>query len=215
MDPRRTMIILIGSQKGGCGKSTIATNLAAMAAQNGRDVVLIDSDSQCTSATWAADREETSAPPVACVQRVGNITATAKELATKYDLVLIDAGGRDSQELRTGLLAADLLIAPFKPSQADLDTIYQLSDVVGQARDFNASLDAVAVLTMSPTHPANTEIQDSREYLSEHIIVLDCLVHDRKAYRDALSMGIGVIEHTDPKAKNEMQELYKVITNGS
>lgn len=207
------MIVLIGSQKGGCGKSTIATNLASVAAQNGRDVVLIDSDSQSTSATWASDREETSKPPVPCVQKIGNITATAKELATKYDLVIIDSGGRDSQELRTGLLAADLLIAPFKPSQADLDTIFQLSDVIGQAKDFNANLDAVAVITMSPTHPANTEIQEARDYLSEHITVLDTLIYDRKAYRDALSMGMGVIEHTDPKAKTEISDLYKVIEN--
>ncbi len=207
------MIIILGSQKGGCGKSTIATNLAAVAAHNGRDVVLLDTDSQCTSATWAADREETSASPVACVQRVGNITATAKELDTKYDLVIIDAGGRDSQELRTGLLAADLLISPFKPSQADLDTVFQLSDVVRQAQDFNASLKAMAVLTMSPTHPANTEIQVSKDYLSEHMTVLDCLLYDRKAYRDALSMGLGVIEHTDKKAQNEITALYNEITN--
>lgn len=207
------MIIILGSQKGGCGKSTIATNLAAVAAHNGRDVVLLDTDSQCTSATWAADREETSASPVACVQRVGNVTATARELDTKYDLVIIDAGGRDSQELRTGLLAADLLITPFKPSQADLDTVFQLSDVVRQAQDFNASLKAMAVLTMSPTHPANTEIQVSKDYLSEHMTVLDCLLYDRKAYRDALSMGLGVIEHTDKKAQNEITALYNEITN--
>ena len=209
------MIVLIGSQKGGCGKSTIATNLAAVAAQKGRDVVLIDSDAQCTSATWAADREETNAPQVACVQRVGNITATAKELARKYDLVLIDAGGRDSQELRTGLLAADVVIAPFKPSQADLDTVFQLSDVITQAQDFNPALTALAVLTMSPTHPANTEIKDARDYLKKHLKVASCLLHDRKAYRDALSMGRGVIEHNDPKAKTEINKLYKVMNNAN
>ena len=207
------MIILVGSQKGGCGKSTIATNLASVAALKGRDVVLLDADSQSTSATWSADREETSAPKVACVQRVGNITATAKELDTKYDLVIIDAGGRDSTELRTGLLAADLLVTPFKPSQADLDTIFQLSDVVNQAKDFNQALNAVAVITMSPTHPANTEIKAARDYLKEHIKVLNCLIHDRKAYRDALSMGLGVLEHSDKKAKQEITKLYKAIAN--
>ncbi len=207
------MIILIGSQKGGCGKSTIATNLAAVAAQNGCDVVLLDADSQCTSATWATDREESSATSVPCVQRVGNITSTAKELATKYDLVIIDAGGRDSQELRTGLLAADLVVSPFKPSQADLDTVFQLADVIRQAQDFNTALTSVAVLTMSPTHPGNTEIQVSKDYLSEHMTVLDCLLYDRKAYRDALSMGLGVIECNDKKAQQEITELYKAVTN--
>ena len=207
------MIVLIGSQKGGCGKSTIATNLAAVAAQKGRDTVLIDADSKCTSATWATDREETSYPQVPCVQRVGNITATAKELASKYDLVIIDAGGRDSQELRTGMLAADVLLTPFKPSQADLDTIYQLSDVLEQAQDFNPALKALAVLTMSPTHPANTEIKDARDYLKKHIKVASCLLHDRKAYRDALSLGRGVIEHNDTKAKNEITKLYRAMNN--
>ena len=207
------MIILVGSSKGGCGKSTIATNLASVAAHKGRDVVLLDADSQRTSSTWATDREETNAPKVACVQRLGNITATAKELATKYDLVIIDAPGHDSPELKSGLLAANLLITPFKPSQADLDTVFHLCDVISQAKDFNTSLQAVAVLTMSPTHPANTEIQVSKDYLSEHITVLDCLLHDRKVYRDALSMGLGVIEQRDPKAKSEINELYKVISN--
>ena len=207
------MIVLIGSQKGGCGKSTIATNLAAQAASNGCDVVLIDSDVQCTSATWAADREETKHPIVPCVQKVGNITATARELNNKYELVIIDAAGRDSQELRTGLLAADVVITPFKPSQADLDTIFQLSDVVTKAKDFNENLKHYALITMSPTHPANTEITDAKEYLSEHATVLDCLVYDRKAYRDALSMGLGVMEHTDKKAKTEINELYEAVIN--
>ena len=205
------MILLIGSHKGGCGKSTVATNLAATAAQEGRDVVLLDTDSQSTSATWAADREETNAPKVPCVQRVGNVTATAKELASKYDLVIIDAGGRDSTELRTGLLAADIVVVPVRPSQADLDTVFQLSDIITQAKDLNPTLQAVAVLTMSPTHPANTEIKVAREYLSEHITVLDCLVHDRKAYRDALSVGLGVVEHTDKKAEQEIKSLWKAI----
>ena len=112
------------------------------------------------------------------MQRVGNITATAKELASKYDLVLIDAGGRDSDELRAGLVAADLLLTPFKPSQADLDTVYQLSDVIKQAqKGFNPALKTLAVLTMSPTHPANTEIKGARDYLKKHLKVASCLLH--------------------------------------
>jgi chromosome partitioning protein len=208
------MIVLIGSQKGGCGKSTIATNLAAAAAQNGSDVVLLDTDSQCTSATWATDREQTNAPPVPCVQRTGNVTETARELATKYELVVIDAGGHNATGLLTGLLAADLVVTPFKPSQADLDTVYQLTEVITQARGFNASLEAVALLTMCPTHHANTEIDQARDYLAEHMKVLDCVVYDRKAYRDVLSMGLGVTEHSDKKAKHEINELIKVLTNG-
>jgi len=66
---------------------------------------------------------------------------------------------------------------------------------------------------MSPTHPSNTEIAEAKDYLSEHATVLDCLVYDRKAYRGALSMGLGVIEHTDKKAKTEINELYEAVIN--
>lgn len=206
------MIILVGSQKGGCGKSTLATNICAGLA--GFDVVLLDADVQGTSANWATDREESSAVSVPCVQRTGNISSTAKELANKFKYVVIDAGGRDSQELRTGLIVADVSIHPFRPSQADLDTVFHLSEVITQAKDFNASLRDVGVLTMCSTHHANNEIEESRNYLSEYMEVLTPLIYDRKVYRDAMSEGLGVIETNNKKAKEEITAVLGAITNG-
>jgi len=55
------MIILLGSQKGGCGKSTTAVNLCAELAQTGADVVLVDADRQGTAARWVQDRQERQA----------------------------------------------------------------------------------------------------------------------------------------------------------
>lgn len=73
--------------------------------------------------------------------------------AGRYEHVVIDAGGRDSQELRTALLAADLVLCPFRPSQADVDTAAQLVDVTTQAKDFNEGLQVSAVLALCPTNP--------------------------------------------------------------
>jgi len=70
------MIILIGSQKGGCGKSTTAVNICATLAKNGQDVVLVDADRQCTAANWAMDRSANSSLSVVhCVQKYENIRA--------------------------------------------------------------------------------------------------------------------------------------------
>ncbi len=87
------MIILIGSQKGGCGKSTLATNIAACLSHSS-DVVLLDADDQGTSAQWVTDRNETDLPTVHCVQKFGNITATVKDLVGRYEHVVVDAAGR-------------------------------------------------------------------------------------------------------------------------
>jgi len=101
------MIILLGSYKGGCGKSTLATSLAAMLAGAGGDVVLVDADKQSTASTWAADREaDPSLPAVACVQKYDNIRQTLLDLDRRYSHVVVDCAGHDSKELRTGMTAA-------------------------------------------------------------------------------------------------------------
>jgi len=204
------MILLIGSQKGGTGKSTLATNIAA-ALSHDADVVLVDADSQGTAANWVNDRNETDAPAVHCVQRTGNITATVRDLTTRYGQVVIDAAGRDSQELRTGLTVADMVLCPFRPSQADADTVFHLNEVITSAMDFNTALKAKAVLTLCPTHPGNNEIGTTREYLADFIPVAPIIIHDRKAYRDALSDGLGVVEYNNKKAKQEILNLTGFI----
>ena len=111
------MIILLGSQKGGCGKSTIAINIACYLANQGKDIVLVDADPQQSSANWVKDRDETDLPKVHCVQRYGDIKNTLKDLSQRYEYVVVDVAGHDSKELRTAMLVADLLIIPFRPSQ--------------------------------------------------------------------------------------------------
>ena len=77
------MIILIGSKKGGVGKSTLATNIAAFLITKGKDVVLVDSDRQSTSANWAHDRSESDRPQLECVRQYDNIRKTLIDLSEK------------------------------------------------------------------------------------------------------------------------------------
>ena len=118
------MIVLIGGEKGGTGKSTIATNLAAYLAGRVADVILLDSDQQSTAARWVERRNQNHPhlPKVHCVQKTGDVFETIRDLASRYQQVLIDAGGRDSEELRTAMAAAQKLYAPLKASQPDLET---------------------------------------------------------------------------------------------
>jgi chromosome partitioning protein len=105
-----TMIILIGSEKGGVGKSTIATNLSALLMSQNKDVVLVDADRQSTSANWTQDRKSTGKVQVQCVRQYDDIENTIADLNKRYEYVIVDCQGRDSKELRTGLMVADKLI---------------------------------------------------------------------------------------------------------
>ena len=207
------MIILLGSQKGGCGKSTIAINIACSLANLGKDVVLVDADPQQSSANWVRDRDETNLAKVHCIQRYGDIKSTLKDLNQRYAYVVVDVAGHDSKELRTAMLVADKLIVPFKPSQLDLDTLPHLTEVIDQALSFNEQLQCFGLLTLAPTNRANKEVVQAKEYLSDFPLLnpLTTIIHERKIYRDVLAEGKGVIEANNAKAITEFSKLMKEL----
>jgi chromosome partitioning protein len=211
------MIILVGSQKGGCGKSTVAVNICTALAINGRDVVLVDADRQSTAANWVMDRSANKALPVVhCIQKYENIRDTLLDLDKRYEYIIVDAAGHDSRELRTGMTAAHMMLLPFRPSQPDLDTLPSLQEIITQARDLNSELIVYALLTMGPTNPVVHETDEAREYLQDYpeIRLLTTVVRDRKVYRDAMSEGMGVIEMSNRKATEEIKSLTREILNG-
>ena len=206
------MIILIGAQKGGCGKSTTAINICAYLAKNSNDVVLVDADRQGTSANWVSDRTQNS-PVVHCVQKYDNINNTLQDLDKRYGFVVVDCAGRDSRELRTGMTAANILIVPFRPSQADLDTLPRLQEIIVEAKDYNPELIVYGVVTMAPTNPVINETKEAQEFLLDipEIKLLDTVIRDRKIYRDSMSEGKGVVEMNNAKAINEIESLMGEI----
>ena len=207
------MIILVGGEKGGTGKSTIATNLAVWLAIEGRDVTLLDADPQGTAAKWVERRNALPLPPVHCSQRSGDVFKTAKDLAERYQVVVIDAGGRDSKELRTAMVAADVLFVPIRASQADLETLPHVNELVGLARGLNPALQAFALVSMGPSNPLITEVREAQALLADftELKLFPSIIGDRKVYRDALLEGKGVVEMNNPQAKAEIQLLAQEI----
>lgn len=207
------MILLFGSQKGGCGKSTLAINTACYLTYQGKDVVLVDADIQQSSANWVRDREQYQLNTVHCIQRYGDVKNTLKDLSKRYEYVIVDVAGHDSKELRTAMLVADKLIIPFRPSQLDLDTLPHLSEVIDQAQSFNEHLKAYGLLTLASTNPVNQETKQAKDYLIDFPIVnpLTAIIYDRKIYRDSISYGQGVIESNNTKAINEFTHLMLEI----
>ncbi|WP_186080565.1 division plane positioning ATPase MipZ [Burkholderia gladioli] len=204
------MIVLVGAEKGGVGKSTLASNLAVHLAHHEVDVVLVDTDGQATCARFIERRDEAGIhPSVPCVQRTGDVASTLRDLARRYQVIVVDAGGRDSRELRTALGVANLLLTPIRASQADLETLPKVNELVSLARGLNPELKAAAVLSMAPSNPVIREVEDARELLAEfdQLELADTVIRDRKVYRDALLGGHGVIELDNSQARAEIQLL--------
>ena len=208
------MIVLIGGEKGGTGKSTIAVNLAAWLARRGVDVIVVDTDRQATASNWVDRRNQRpDLPVVHCAERHGNVFHAVRDLNTRYEQVIVDAGGRDSEELRTAMVAAHKIYVPLKASQPDLETSLHMNELVQLARGMNPKLQAYALIAMAPTNPVINETAEAQKILLElsEFTPSQALICDRKAYRDAMVEGLGVVEMGNEKAAAEVDRLANEI----
>ena len=212
------MIILVGSNKGGCGKSTTVVNLAIAYAKDNKDVLIIDADYQSTSSRWSSDREHYNLSPyIQVLQKYDNLQPALNQIQEKYDVVLVDVAGRNSRELLSAMLVADILICPLQCSQPDLDTLDELNEQVIRANDFNPKLKTYIYHTMAST---NTKVKDNehKEFIKyvkqyENFNVLHSVNYFRKIYKDAISEGKSVLELTNLDAIAEIRDLYNEINN--
>jgi chromosome partitioning protein len=212
------MIVMIGGIKGGTGKSTIATNLAAYLANQGADVLLLDVDPQATAYKWAMRRQENhpDAPKVNTSQASGRVFDVVRDVAKRYEHIVIDSGGHASDAMKSAMLGVQKLYVPLRPSQADLETMGEMVSMVADVQALNAGLQAFSLVSLASTNPAVFEAQEAREALQDvpGIALSDYVIRDRKVYRDAFFEGVGVVEMTHNKATPEVQLLAQEVFNG-
>jgi chromosome partitioning protein len=211
------MIVLFGGEKGGAGKTTLATNIASIRTVTTEDLLLIDTDRQSTASFWCSMREDHRVfPRVASIQKYDKtLRSEVKELRKKYKDIIIDAGGRDSPELRSALLVADVAVFPLRPSQFDLWTMSRLNTLVEQALDINENLKAFVVINQASPNPAVKETEEAKEFINEfkYISLLKTIICERISYRRAAIEGRSVAEYKpeDSKAIEEVSNLYNEI----
>ncbi len=209
-------VTIIGSNKGGCGKTTTATNLAVALAQGGAEVCLVDADPQRSAARWHGEREAGEIlPAITLIEKRDNISSTLRTLSQKFDHVIVDVAGRNSRELITGATVADLIIAPHQCSQLDLDTLSELSEQIVRVRDLNPALKVYAYHSMASPNPTvrATERKEFLEFLGEFpdIQPLDAAGFYRKAYKDAIPAGRSVLEGGNAQAADEIRALIAEV----
>lgn len=212
------MILMIGGIKGGTGKSTIATNLAVYLAATGFDVLLLDVDPQATAYKWAARRQDNypDAPRVHTAQASGRAFDVVRDVSQRYEHIVIDSGGHASDAMKSAMLAAQKLYVPLRPSQADLETVGEMNSMVADVKAFNHTLQAFTLVSLASTNPSIIEGQEARAALQEvpEIALSDCVIRERKIYRDAFFEGVGVIEMTNNKGTPEIQLLAQEVYDG-
>jgi len=194
--------VVITSQKGGSGKTTLTSHLAVAAehAKNG-PAVIIDTDPQQTLATWWNTREADT-PKLAPV--------SLRELPDKLDALekagfaycFVDTPPALTDQNRQVLKVADLILIPTRPSPNDLWSLGATLDLVKQS-----ATPFVFVLTQAKAN-ARITIQTIAA-LSQHGQVFQSVVHDRVDYAASMTDGRTALEiNPNSPAAAEIAELW-------
>jgi chromosome partitioning protein len=206
------MIILVGGEKGGSGKSCIAQNIAVFLTTDcGASVIMVDCDPQRTTSDWIQARNNnTSLATINCVQLYGKIRNDLLSLEQHYDFVIVDCGGQDNLALRASMSVASHVLMPLRPKRRDLKTVNHMDDIVATCMMINPKMRASFVITQCPSLPSQANrILEAKEVCRTYDInVLDAINYNRNIFDDSEESGLSVIE-IDPegKAASEMRAI--------
>src|SRR5690349_8039700 len=210
------MRIAVVTQKGGAGKTTLATNLAIALAEDGDKVLLIDADRQRTALDWFAVRSEGDHNGKVTVVGIDNDTIhkQIERLAAGYDHVIIDGPPRAEKVDRSAIMAVDVVLVPVQPSSADVWAAETTIKLIDEARTFRPKLGAALVVNRKI--PNTTLGKAVLELLGDFPVeTLKSTIGQRVIFAESLGRGGSVIEDaaTGPAAQeirtlmNELKEL--------
>lgn len=198
-------VIVLASQKGGVGKTTLAAHLAVAAELAGEGpTVLIDTDPQGSLSAWWNVREADT--PALAPTTVSDLPGKLRALdEAGYGLAIVDTPPAITEAIGTVVRSADLALIPTRPSPHDLRAVGSTVALVEAAgRRF--------VFAVTQAKPNARLTVQAIAALSEHGAVAPAIMNDRVDYAGSMIDGRTVLE-TDPKGRsaNEMGELWKFV----
>ncbi|MEW8692233.1 MAG: AAA family ATPase [Candidatus Thiodiazotropha endolucinida] len=198
------MITVIGSLKGGSGKSTVTFNLAVWLEMAEAEVLVIDADPQATLSDVSEVRTEEGYEPYLNIK---NASALSRKKLAGYDEVLIDVGTSDIDSMKLALALADRVVIPVPPSQADIWSTQRFINFLDEAVDGDRP-DLLAFINRADTHHAIRESDEAAAALVSlpDVDYIKYRLCQRTVFRRSFSEGLAVYE-LDPRGKGS-KEFY-------
>jgi len=209
------MILTVASNKKGVGKSTIATNIAAMRALLNRDVLLLDVTPQKSSYDWAQKRKQAGIEPrMVSASILGkNLRDELPALAGGYTDVVIDTDWRNTEGRQAALELADMVVVPIEPVEGCVDLLRLLVRRIKAARKVNPGLWTLIVIVRAPDALPFVRIDEILTYIAKlpYTTLAGTAIREQLSLQKAFEECLSIFEYkpADERAIAEMRDLYR------
>jgi chromosome partitioning protein len=199
---------MVMNAKGGCGKSTLATNLASYYADCGYGVALADYDPQRSSLDWLDRRPDTRPEIVG----IAGFEDGLKHLPRNMDILVIDAPARSHGKELTDLVRhAETIIVPVLPSTIDMqasDRFIKELQAVGKVASKKAKIGVVANRVREYT----LIFDELDEYLTKLRVPYVASLREAQNYVRAYTRGLGIYELPEYLAWPDWEQWEPLIS---
>lgn len=184
-------VIAVLNQKGGSGKTTIATHLARALQIDGADVLLVDSDPQGSARDWAAVREDQPLTVVGIDRPT--IERDLKNIARK-DFVVIDGAPQAADLAISAIKAADIVLIPVQPSPYDIWAASDLVDLVKQRIEVTDGRLQAAFVVSRAIKGTRIGAEVTEALNGYGLPILQARITQRVSYPGTAAVGVTVLD---------------------
>ena len=202
-------ILAVLNLKGGVGKTTLSTNIAACLAAQDQRVLLIDADSQASALDWKNAREENSFPVVGIPKPT--IHKDITNISKGYDWVVIDGPPHANAVAKSAIAAADVVLIPVQPSPYDVWASREIVALIEEVKTLKDDLKAAFVVNRKIVGTAIG--RDVSKALADYSIgMMKASICQRVGFAESAGSGKTVIE-TDKygQGAREVKALVKEL----
>ena len=204
-------IISILNPKGGCGKTTISSNLASSLWKSGYQTLLIDTDPQGTLRDWKSMDVNDDQPEIIAIDRP-NLQKNLNSISSSFDYLIIDGAAKLQDMVTFAVKNSDIVIIPIQPSAADIWACEPLIELIKARQEISNGKPYASFIVSRQIKNSNLAKDIEDTLANFNFPVLKSRTTQRVIYSEALSSGKSIFDvDRNNEASSEILSLTKEL----